>query len=60
MKMGEHMNPVVDLLHDLNGDDVEANLKLLSLVISEFMVKAGVTGFNVSTGILNFSAEITT
>lgn len=59
MKMGEHMDPVVELLHELNGGDVEANLKLLSLVISEFMVEASITGFNVSTGSFNFSAEIT-
>ncbi|HIF3574975.1 TPA: hypothetical protein ACXZY1_004177 [Salmonella enterica] len=33
MKIGEHMEPVIELLEELNGNDTEAKLKLLALVI---------------------------
>lgn len=48
MKMGEHMEPVVELLEELNGNNTDAKLKLLALVISEYMLNADVTGFEVT------------
>ncbi|NYO06650.1 diguanylate phosphodiesterase, partial [Salmonella enterica subsp. enterica serovar Typhimurium] len=50
MKIGEHMKPVIELLEELNGNDTDAKLKLLALVISEYMLNADVTGFEVSAG----------
>jgi hypothetical protein len=42
---GEHMEPVIELLEELNSNDTDAKLKLLALVISEYMLNADVTGF---------------
>ncbi|EGO8462041.1 diguanylate phosphodiesterase [Escherichia coli] len=58
MKMGEHMEPVIELLEELNGNDTDAKLKLLALVISEYMLNADVTGFEVSAGKLKVSVDI--
>ena len=58
MKMGEHMEPVIELLEELNGNDTDAKLKLLALVISEYMLNADVTGFEVSAGVMNESPRI--
>lgn len=58
MKMGEHMEPVIELLEELNGNDTDAKLKLLALVISEYMLNAGVTGFEVSAGAMKVSVDI--
>ncbi|WP_400174753.1 diguanylate phosphodiesterase [Enterobacter hormaechei] len=58
MKMGEHMEPVIELLEELNGNDTDAKLKLLALVISEYMLNADVTGFEVSVGIMKVSVDI--
>ncbi|EPL2477191.1 diguanylate phosphodiesterase [Klebsiella pneumoniae] len=58
MKMGEHMELVVELLEELNGNNTDAKLKLLALVISEYMLNADVTGFEVTAGKLKVSVDI--
>ena len=58
MKMGDHMEPVIELLEELNGNDTDAKLKLLSLVIAEYMLKADVTGFEVTAGKMTVSVDI--
>ncbi|HCM3233297.1 TPA: diguanylate phosphodiesterase [Klebsiella pneumoniae] len=58
MKMGEHMEPVVDLLEELNGNNTDAKLKLLALVISEYMLNADVTGFEVTAGKMRVAVDI--
>ncbi|ECC8734526.1 diguanylate phosphodiesterase [Salmonella enterica subsp. enterica serovar Brandenburg] len=58
MKMGEHMEPVIELLEELNGNDTDAKLKLLALVISEYMLNVDVTGFEVSAGGMKVAVDI--
>ncbi|EPH0085531.1 Uncharacterised protein [Klebsiella pneumoniae] len=58
MKMGEHMEPVVELLEELNGNNTDAKLKLLALVISEYMLNADVTGFEVTAGKMKVYVDI--
>lgn len=58
MKMGEHMEPVVELLEELNGNNTDAKLKLLAHVISEYMLNADVTGFEVTAGEMKVSVDI--
>nr|DAF28390.1 MAG TPA: hypothetical protein [Caudoviricetes sp.] len=58
MKMGEHMELVVELLEELNGNNTDAKLKLLALVISEYMLNADVTGFEVTAGKMKVSVDI--
>ncbi|SAT62034.1 hypothetical protein [Klebsiella pneumoniae] len=58
MNMGEHMEPVVELLEELNGNNTDAKLKLLALVISECMLNADVTGFEVTAGKMRVSVDI--
>ncbi|PLL00011.1 diguanylate phosphodiesterase [Klebsiella pneumoniae] len=58
MKMGEHMEPVVELLEELNGNNTDEKLKLLALVISEYMLNADVTGFEVTAGKMKVSVDI--
>lgn len=58
MKMGEHMEPVVELLEELNGNNTDAKLKLLALVISEYILNADVTGFEVTAGKMKVSVDI--
>ncbi|ECC2476210.1 diguanylate phosphodiesterase [Salmonella enterica] len=58
MKMGEHMEQVIELLEELNGNDTEAKLKLLALVISEYMLNADVTVLKVSAGRMKVAVDI--
>ncbi|HCF8443511.1 MAG: diguanylate phosphodiesterase [Klebsiella variicola] len=58
MKMGERMEPVIELLEELNGNNTDAKLKLLALVISEYMINADVTGFEVTAGKMKVSVDI--
>ncbi|QGV86686.1 diguanylate phosphodiesterase [Klebsiella pneumoniae] len=58
MKMGEHMEPVIELLEELNGNNTDAKLKLLAPVISEYMLNADVTGFEVTAGKMKVSVDI--
>ena len=58
MKMGEHMEPVIELLEELNGNNTDAKLKLLALVISEYMLNTDVTGFEVTAGKMKVFVDI--
>ena len=58
MKMGEHMEPDIELLEELNGNNTDAKLKLLAMVISEYMLNADVTGFEVTAGKMKVSVDI--
>ena len=58
MKMGEHMEPVIELLEELNGNNTDAKLKLLAIVISEYKLNADVTGFEVTAGKMKVSVDI--
>lgn len=58
MKMGEHMEQVIELLEELNGNDTVAKLKILALVISEYMLKADVTVLKVSAGRMKVAVDI--
>lgn len=58
MKMGEHMEPVIELLEELNGNDTDAKLKLLALVISEYMLNADITVLKVSAGRMKVDVDI--
>lgn len=58
MKIGDHMEPVIGIIEELNGDNTDAKLKLLSLIIAEYMLNADVTGFEVSAGEMKVSVEI--
>ena len=58
MKMSEHMEPVIELIEELNGNDTDAKLKLLSLVIAEYMLNADVTGFEVTAGKMTVAVDI--
>ncbi|MII45538.1 diguanylate phosphodiesterase [Salmonella enterica subsp. enterica serovar Bredeney] len=58
MKIGEHMEPVIELLEELNSNDTDAKLKLLALVISEYMLNADVTCFEVSAGRMKVAVDI--
>lgn len=58
MRMGEHMEPVVELVNDLTNGDAEKALKLLSLVVLEYMLSVDCTEFNVSAGTLNINVSV--
>ncbi|ENW7558974.1 diguanylate phosphodiesterase [Salmonella enterica] len=58
MKMGEHMEPIVDLVNDLTDGDVEKALKVLSLVVLEYMLSVDCTEFEVSAGTLNINVSV--
>lgn len=58
MKMGEHMEPIVELVNDLTGGDAEKALKILSLVVLEYMLSIDCTEFEVSAGTLNINVSV--
>ncbi|WP_336818086.1 diguanylate phosphodiesterase [Cedecea sp. MMO-103] len=58
MKMGEHMEPVVELVNDLTNGDAEKALKLLSLVVLEYMLSVDCTEFEVTAGTLNINVSV--
>lgn len=58
MKMGEHMEPIIDLVNDLTNGDAEAALKVLSLVVLEYMLSVDCTEFEVSAGTLNINVSV--
>ncbi|BAP28912.1 diguanylate phosphodiesterase [Edwardsiella piscicida] len=58
MKIGDHMEAVIAVIEETNGDNTDANLKLLSLIIAEYMINAEVTGFEVTAGKMKVSVEI--
>lgn len=58
MKMGEHMEPIVELVNDLTDGDAEKALKVLSLVLLEYMLSVDCTEFEVSAGTLNINVSV--
>ncbi|EOV3349214.1 diguanylate phosphodiesterase [Edwardsiella piscicida] len=58
MKIGDHMEAVIAVIEEINGDNTDANLKLLSLIIAAYMINAEVTGFEVTAGKMKVSVEI--
>ncbi|MEA6258007.1 diguanylate phosphodiesterase [Salmonella enterica subsp. enterica serovar Virginia] len=58
MKMGEHMEPIVELVNDLTDGDAEKALKVLSLVVLEYMLSVDCTEFEVSAGTLNINVSV--
>ncbi|NIG73524.1 diguanylate phosphodiesterase [Klebsiella sp. Ap-873] len=59
MKMGDHMEPVVEMVNDLTNGDAEKALKLLSLVVLEYMLSVDCTEFEVTAGTLNINVSVT-
>lgn len=58
MKMGDHMEPVSELVNELTNGDREKALKLLSLVVIEYMLSIDCTEFNVSAGAFNITVSV--
>lgn len=58
MKMGEHMEPIIELVNDLTDGDAEKALKVLSLVVLEYMLSVDCTEFEVSAGTLNINVSV--
>ena len=58
MKMGDQMQEVVDLVNELTGCDTEASLKLLALLVGEYMINADATEMSVDAGVMSINVEI--
>ncbi|MBA7770586.1 MULTISPECIES: diguanylate phosphodiesterase [unclassified Enterobacter] len=58
MRMGDHMQEVVDLVNELTGCDTGASLKLLALVVGEYMINADATEMSVNAGVMSINVEI--
>ncbi|EAS1718270.1 diguanylate phosphodiesterase [Salmonella enterica] len=58
MRMGDHMQEVVDLVNELTGCDTDASLKLLALVVGEYMINADATEMSVDAGVMSINVEI--
>ncbi|PEH74310.1 diguanylate phosphodiesterase [Edwardsiella tarda] len=58
MKIGYQMESVIAVIEEINGDNTDAKLKLLSLIIAEYMINAEVTGFEVTAGKMKVTVEI--
>lgn len=59
MRMGDHMQEVVDLVNDLTGYETESALKLLALVVGEYMINADATEVNINADVMSIKVEIT-
>lgn len=59
MKIGDHMQEVVDLVNDLTGYETESALKLLALVVGEYMINVDATEVNINAGVMSIKVEIT-
>ena len=59
MMMGNDMQTVVNLVNDLTDDDTGHALKLLALVVCEYMINADATEMNVDAGVVSIKVEIT-
>ncbi|EIQ2250075.1 TPA: diguanylate phosphodiesterase [Escherichia coli] len=59
MKIGDHMQEVVGLVNDLTGYETESALKLLALVVGEYMINADATEVNINAGVMSIKVEIT-
>lgn len=60
MMIGNDMQKVVDLVNDLTDENTDHALKLLALVVGEYMLNADATEMNVDAGVMNIKVEITT
>lgn len=58
MKMGEHMQPVVELVDSLTDGNPEKALKLLALVAVEYMLELDCTAFEVSADSMTVSVAL--
>ncbi len=58
MKMGDHMQEVVDLVNGLTDGDTDASLKLLALVVGEYMINADALEMSVDAGVMRINVEI--
>lgn len=58
MRMGDHMQEVVDLVNELTGCDTGTSLKLLALVVGEYMINADATEMSVDAGVMSINVEI--
>ncbi len=52
------MEAVMSVIEEINGDNTDMNLKLLSIIIAEYMINAEVTGFEVTAWKMKVSVEI--
>lgn len=59
MKMGDNMQEIVDLVNELTDGSTESALKLLALVVGEYMINADATEMNVDAGVMSIKVEIT-
>lgn len=58
MKMGDHMQPVAELVNNLTDGDPEKAIKLLSMVIAEYIINQDVAEAEVSTGLITITTKI--
>lgn len=58
MKMGEHTEQIIELVNDLTNGDTEKALKVLSLVVLEYMLSVDCTEFEVSAGTININVSV--
>jgi|GEM_PF-1090151 len=58
MKMGDHMQEVVGLVNELTDGDTDASLKLLALVVGEYMINADALEMSVDAGVMRINVEI--
>jgi len=58
MKMGDNMQEIVELVNELTGGSTESALKLLALVVGEYMINADATEMNVDAGVMSIKVEI--
>lgn len=60
MTVGDNMQQIVDLVNELTEHDTDHSLKLLALVVGEYMINADATEMDVDEGIITVSVKITT
>lgn len=58
MNMGEQMQPVVDEVNHITGGNPDESIKLLALVIAEYMLGIECTEGQISTPDFNISIQI--
>lgn len=58
MNISDKKKLVTELLEKLNCNDIDATLKLLTMVVAEYMQRDGVNGFDVFAGKLKVSVDL--
>lgn len=58
MNISDKKKLVTEFLEKLNCNDIDATLKLLTMVVAEYMQKDGVNGFDVFAGKLKVSVDL--